>query len=93
MHGHGKQRLPGKPGSESLTCCKILRAIVAPKLLRPIANLPVDLSRVDLASAKPIVRPKMAFGFRGISDTGPPVVSLFTELMTSMRAHAPPQKS
>lgn len=80
-------------GDSGLVCCKILRAPVAPAMVKAAA--PVQLPNLflgDLWSALPL-RDALAPPVRILAyDTGPPGLGSYAELVLqrSLRAHAPP---
>lgn len=85
---HARKPAPAKQKESSgLPCCKILRAVPAKNVARPM----VHLSHVDLVFAKLIVPAPLRISFHTPTlDTGPPGQTTVTELIESMRAHAPP---
>jgi hypothetical protein len=74
----------------AVQCCKILRATTTAPAKTP-ARAIVDLPRIDLALAQPIVSLPAKISFASIClDTGPPGTTSFVELIGSVQAHAPP---
>jgi len=81
------------PKSASTECCKILRAVTN----APVKNLAwsvVDLAPADFPSSDVIVFPPPKISFAPATlDTGPPGKTSFVELISSLRAHAPPVRA
>ena len=85
---------PVKPkSSDTQPCCKILRAVVTTHA-KNLAPAIVDLvpSNFALEKLMAFVPPEISFAPATL-DTGPPGKTSFTELIGSVRAHAPPSRA
>jgi hypothetical protein len=83
---------PAKPKSQpsGIECCKILRAVckTPAKILAPAI---IDLVHVDLGfESRAVLSPPEISLVSATLDTGPPGTTSFIELISSVRAHAPP---
>jgi hypothetical protein len=78
-----------KENSANVQCCKVLRALVA-KFAKSWARDDAKCSDVDLSVALLVVLTDPFNAAPLLLDTGPPGKTSFVELITSMRAHAPP---
>jgi hypothetical protein len=84
FHSKPAKQQPEPTGTQ---CCKILRALAATTAKNPApAIIDVDLSFPEFVTVAP---PKISFAPLAL-DTGPPGKTLFAELNSSVRAHAPP---